>query len=623
MIRDPAFTPLSYHDGYLPIEDHGLIGDGTTAALVARDGAVSWLCLPRFDGFALFCALLDTGAGGSLRVWPEGLVEARQYYETDTAVLVTEMRTSEGLVRVRDGLGLRDDADLLQGEDASLGALLRSVDIIGGRVRLRLSIDCRGGAEVVAGSSGLRIRASRLPDLELLLTADRHLDGPEAAFDMSEGEGLELALLWPGPARSSDGDRSRVVLADAAPAALPRDRGCAKLLDRAAAIWRRWMQSFEYSGPETRIVRRSAITLKLMDNFANGAILAAPTSSLPEAIGGTRNWDYRYSWIRDAAFGVYALRRIGMVHEAEGFLRWVLDAFETGDRPRVLYDIDGRLPAEEFEDTALRGYRDSPPVRWGNAAVEQKQHDVYGEIVDCAYQWAAHGGGIDAELWGRLLPLIEAAGRDWRTTDHGIWEVRTSGRPFTYSAALCQVALDRGARLVDRLGLPGRRAWRGEAETIRDAILNEAWDEKQKSLTEHLGGGGIDASLLSLPLRRVIPPDHPRMIATTAAVTSHLGAGQGLVYRYIPEESPDGLPGHEGAFLLCSFWLVDNLAYQGRLEEAFDLYASLCARGGHLGLLPEQIDPPTGAFLGNYPQAFSHVGVIASGVKLGRLGGEV
>jgi pentatricopeptide repeat protein len=380
------------------------------------------------------------------------------------------------------------------------------------------------------------------------------------------------------------------------------------------------MQHLAYRGPQEAVVRRSAVTIKLLDHFENGAIVAAPTSSLPELIGGSRNWDYRYAWVRDAAFSVYALHRIGLSHEAAGFLGWVLDAVERDGRPHIMYDLDGRRPPAEREDAELEGYRRSRPVRWGNAAAGQHQHDVYGEILDCAHQWAAHHGAIPGALWERLRKLAEAASREWRKPDHGIWEVRTRGRPFTYSAAMCQVALDRAARMAERFALPGPRdLWSRTAEEIRQTILEEAWDPQIQALTEHLGGGGLDASLLALPLRRVVKADHPKMVATTRAIVERLGTGQGLLYRYLPEESPDGLPGHEGAFLLCSFWLVDNLAKQGRLDEALDLYDSLCARAGTLGLLPEEIDPSTGAFLGNYPQAFSHIGVISSGVNLARL----
>jgi GH15 family glucan-1,4-alpha-glucosidase len=384
--------------------------------------------------------------------------------------------------------------------------------------------------------------------------------------------------------------------------------------------WRRWAARLSYEGPRKEMAHRSALTLKMLDHFESCAIVAAPTSSLPEVIGGERNWDYRYAWVRDAAFSVYALNRIGCPEEAAGFIGWALDAFERGGHPRALYDLNGALPPPERADTELEGYRGSRPVRWGNAAAEQIQHDAYGEILDCAYQWAAHHGEIDAALWQELRGLIEAAAREWREPDHSIWEVRTPGRTFTYSAALCQVALDRGAKMVERFKLPGKAAkWRAGADEIRAAILNEAWDEKLNALTEHLGGGGLDASLLSLPLRRVIPADHPKMVATTQAIAERLSAGDGLLYRYLPHFSPDGLAGREGAFLLCSFWLVDNLAYQGRLDEAMALFDSLCNRANALGLLPEQIDPSSGAFLGNFPQAFSHVGLISSAVNLTRL----
>jgi alpha,alpha-trehalase len=317
---------------------------------------------------------------------------------------------------------------------------------------------------------------------------------------------------------------------------------------------------------------------------------------------------------------VYALRRIGLLDESRSFLRWALDAIDRDGRPRVVYDIDGRPVEEEVIDPDLEGYRASAPVRFGNAAGEQVQHDVYGEILDCAWQWARHGGEIEPRLWARLRPLIDDAATAWRTPDHGIWEVRTSGRPFTYSAAMCQVALDRGARLAEAHGLPGRpAAWRAASEEILRTILRDAWDPAVGALSESIGAeGGLDASLLALPLRRVVPADDPRMVATAEAIVERLGAGQGLVYRYLPRESPDGLPGEEGAFLLCSFWLADNLVGQGRLEEAHDLFASLCARGGTLGLLSEQIDPADGSFLGNHPQAFSHVGLISTALNLAR-----
>jgi alpha,alpha-trehalase len=597
-----SFAPLQRLDGYLPLEDYGLIGDGTTAALVGRDGALAWLCLPRFDSPPLFCQILDAARGGAFTIAPDDLIESRQTYESDTGVLVTDMRARSGLLRLTDALTLRSGADLAEDTPSGRGELLRSVTVLDGRLRLRIEVVPRGGAQVEPGGGGLSLRCQARPDLDLRLTSTRTLDGLRTTHSLQAGDDVHLILRWGGGSY-----RHQPMSPD-------------DLLQSTLAAWRRWMQYFHYDGPQEPLVRRAAITLKLVDYFENGAIVAAPTSSLPEAIGGPRNWDYRYTWIRDAGFSVYGLRRIGLTQEATGFLAWVLDAVERGGRPRVLYDLDGNQPPPEREDPELEGYRRSRPVRWGNAAADQLQHDVYGEILDCAYQWGMRGGEIDAALWSKLTKLVEAAGREWRQPDHGIWEVRTSARPFTYSAALCQVALDRGARLAERFHLPGDiHRWRAAAAQIRQAILDEAWDPEVNALTEHLGGGGLDASLLALPLRRVIRADHPQMITTTNAITARLGAGNGLLYRYLPHESPDGLPGHEGAFLLCSFWLVENLARQGRLNEAMELYDSLCARAGSLGLLPEQIDPSSGAFLGNYPQALSHVGLISSGVNLARL----
>jgi alpha,alpha-trehalase len=598
-----SFAPLRPVKGYFPLEDYGLIGDGTTAALVGRDGSVDWLCLPRFDSPPLFMRILDVSRGGAFKITVDDFVESRHYYEDETAVLVTELRGKTGLVRITDALGLSPDAELIHDVRSSRSELVRSVEVLDGSVSLQVHVDPYGGAVAEREGEALRLRCHERPALDLLIASTKRLDGLKSTLALRQGERCCIALRWNGWSageRVEDDER------------MASTRGA----------WRKWMDRLRYSGPQEALVRRSAITLKLLDHFENGAIVAAPTSSLPEAIGGPRNWDYRYTWIRDAAFSVYAFNRIGMEREAAGFLRWVLDAVDSGDRPRVLYDLDRTLPPPEREDDKLEGYRGSRPVRWGNAAADQRQHDVFGEILDCAYQWAAHHGSIDEALWGKLHEFVEMAGREWRQPDHGIWEVRVPGRVFTYSAALCHVALTRGAILAERHGLPGDiTAWRAEAARIKEAVLEESWSEKLNSMTEHVGTeGGLDASLLSLPLRRVLPADHPRMVATTEAVARHLGAGDGLLYRYDPDESPDGLAGHEGAFLLCSFWLVDNLARQGRTEEAATLYDSLCARANPVGLLPEQIDPGSGAFLGNFPQAFSHVGLISSGINLARSG---
>jgi alpha,alpha-trehalase len=601
---DPAFRPVRTRDGYLPLEDLGLIGDGATVALVGLDGSISWLCLPRFDAEPVFCGLLDRQAGGHFSVTPEDLIEARQVYQPDTAVLMTELRSATGTVRITDALALRSGADLTDDAPAHRGELVRSVVVLAGHVRLRVDVEPRGGAATRPALGGLELQAARRPDLRLHLRSSRQLDGLHTVHELAQGEGLDLVLGWGRSHRHHKFDAEA-------------------LLAGTAQAWRRWMSHFSYQGSQEPLVRRSAITLKLCDQWVNGSLVAAPTSSLPAPVGGVRNWDYRYTWIRDAAFTVYAMRQVGFDGEADAFLGWVLDAFEQSRQPRIMYDLDGGQVPEEWADDELEGYRRSAPARWGNGAADQRQHDVYGEILDCADQWALRGGELEPSLWTALAGLADLAGHAWRQPDQGIWEVRNEGKVFTYSAAMCEVALDRAATIGQRLGLPGPVPdWRAAADQLRQAILDESWDENAQTLSEHLdGGGSLDASLLALPLRKVIPADHPRMVATSSAIAKRLSAGDGLLYRYLHDESPDGLPGDEGAFLLCSFWLADNFSAQGRVAQAQELYDSLCARASPLGLLPEQIEPSSGEFIGNFPQAFSHIGVIASGVRIARAAG--
>jgi GH15 family glucan-1,4-alpha-glucosidase len=387
--------PLRRHEGgYLPLEDHGLVGDGATAALVGRDGAIPWLCLPRFDSPPVVCGLLDTARGGVFTVAPDPVVAAGQRYEPDTGVLVTELHGTDGVVELTDALTLRSGADLAEDTSAGRGELLRSARVLAGRVRLCVELEPRGGAAVEARAGGLRICPAGRPDLDLQLVASMPLRGLRTHVDLETGDRVDLLLRWrPGAHRTP---------------AVPFDQ----LLDATRTAWRTWTRRLAYDGPQRELVRRSAITLKLLDHVANGAIVAAPTSSLPEAIGGPRNWDYRYAWIRDAAFSVYALRRIGLAEEAAGFLAWVLDAVDRHGHPLVLYDLDGQDPPPEVTDPELEGYRRSAPVRWGNAAASQRQHDVYGEILDCAFQWTSAGGRIGRPLWRLLAGLVGAAGRE-------------------------------------------------------------------------------------------------------------------------------------------------------------------------------------------------------------------
>lgn len=603
---DSRATPVERIRGYPRLEDLGIVGDGDTTALIGRDGGVEFLCAPRFDSPPLFCPLLDPRAGGRFTVAPEGLRAAHHRYEPDRPILVTEMHGPDGVVRVTDLMPLRAGADLTEDVPAARGELLRIAEVVHGRVRLRVDVEPRGGADHRPAASGGAIhpRDRSLPQLQL--ECERHLDGPRAVLDMRAGERACLLLRW-GPAgpHADHPDPDR-------------------LLQATRDAWDRWVEHIAFDGTHAQQVHRSAITLKLLDRFATGGLVAAPTSSLPEEVGGARNWDYRYTWVRDAALSVMAFRRIGMGHEARAFLGWVLDLVEAEDRVRIMYTTDGAQVPDERIDEGLAGYRGSRPVRWGNGAVHQRQHDVYGELLDCAWQWARQGGGVGDRLWQRLCGHAATAAAVWRQPDAGIWEVRGQERRFTYSAALCHVALDRAARLADGRGDgdAGRR-WRADAATIRDEILRCAWDERRGALVDRLDGtGALDASLLALPLRGVVAADHPRMRATVDAIARELGSDGGLIRRYLPGEYHDGVEGEEGAFLLCSFWLVDCLAAQGRLDEAQDLFDGLCRRASPLGLLPEQIDPATGGFTGNYPQAFSHIGLISSAVILDR-GGDI
>ena len=604
--------PLVRTDGYLPIEDHGLIGDGITCALVARDGSIPWLCLPNFDSRPFLAGILDGERGGSFDLTAVGLREATQRYLPDTGILVTEMQGPDGRLELTDCLTLRRGADISEPVPSGRGELLRVARAVGGAVEVAVRLAPMDGVLVRPELGAWRIQWAAEPGLEILLSCSSPLtvagDGAiRGRVRLEDGQRLTVALQWSGQTHTRIGTEPEV------------------LIEQTAVAWREWAGRLQYTGPQNDLVRRSALTLKLLDHAPTGAIMAAATSSLPEEIGGGRNWDYRYTWVRDAAFSSYALRRIGMQDESDAFLAWTLRNVERDDRASICYTLDGKRPGMEWQDLALSGYRGSGPVRWGNGAARQIQNDVYGELLDVAYQWVRSGGVLEPPLWRALQQLTEEAITQWRTPDNGIWEIRDAGRPFTYSVGMCHVAVDRAIRIGELCGLPfPADRWRREAELIRSTLLERSWDPGRGTFTEHLtpagetGHGGLDGSLLTLPLRRLIAADDPRMVATTEAVRRHLDAGDGLLYRYLHEESPDGLAGGEGAFLLCSFWLVDNLTGQGRLDEAQELYDSLCGRATELGLLAEEIDPATGTFLGNFPQAFSHVGVITSGWSLGR-----
>lgn len=607
----PVARPFTPRDGYLPIEDHALIGDGSTCALVRRDGAVPWMCVPRFDSPPLFVSMLDRDRGGEWSIAPAGLRAGEQRYDDDTAVLTTTLVGDGGVVEITDFLAMRAGADLREIVPSGRSQLVRIARVVSGTVDLRIRFRPRNVGSYGRAAGAWTLTSADHPGLPLQLRSSHELahaadDSLTATVTLHAGQTYETTLAW-------SADRQVHIGTSAA-----------TLAERTAEVWRRWAAHIDYEGPQRHLVRRSALTLKLLDHASTGGIMAAATSSLPEWVGGERNWDYRYTWVRDAAFSTYALRRVGLASDADAFLSWTLGCAERDGGPSIMYDLDGGQPAEEAVDAELRGWRGSAPVRWGNGAAGQTQHDVYGELLDVAYQWVRAGGAVDDHLWSTLIGLADSAAENWTTPDHGIWEIRDAGRPFTYSVAMCQVAVDRALRIAEATGrtCPVER-WRAARDDIRAALRDQAWDPDREAFTEQLARdgsshGGLDGSLLALPLRRVVDFTDPRMIATVEAVRRELDAGDGLMYRYRHDISSDGLVGSEGAFLLCSFWLVDNLTGQGRLDEASALYDSLCARANHVGLLSEEIDPRDGSFLGNFPQAFSHIGVIASGHRLAR-----
>ncbi|MGB3483238.1 MAG: glycoside hydrolase family 15 protein [Mycobacterium sp.] len=607
----PGTRHFTARDGFLPIEDHGLIGDGSTCALVRRDGTISWLCLPQFDAAPLLVSLLDLDRGGQWSIEPVGLRGGGQRYHDDTAILTTTLTGSDGIVEVTDFFAMRSGADLSEIVPAGRGQLIRIARVVEGSVDLKIHFQPRRVTSAGRTGNAWTIDSPDHPDLPLQLRTSHPLEhradnSLTTTITLRAGQTYESTLAWSADSQVHIGTSAQTLAA------------------RTAAVWRGWAAKIDYAGPQHHLVRRSALTLKLLDHASTGGIMAAATSSLPEWVGGERNWDYRYTWVRDAAFSTYALRRIGLTSEANAFLSWTLHCAERDGGPSIMYALDGGQPPSEISDPDLRGWRETAPVRWGNGAAGQTQHDVYGELLDVAYQWVRAGGAVDNHLWTRIAGLADQAVANWRTPDHGIWEIRDAERPFTYSVAMCQVAVDRALQIAERTGRDcPTSTWRAARDEIRSALLDHAWDPQRQTLTEQLaadGGarGGLDGSLLALPLRRVIDFTDPRMVATVEAVRKDLDAGDGLLYRYRHDVSSDGLAGEEGAFLLCSFWLVDNLTGQGRIDEALTLYDSLCARANHVGLLSEEIDPRDGSFLGNFPQAFSHIGVIASGFRLAR-----
>ncbi|MGI9025717.1 MAG: glycoside hydrolase family 15 protein [Burkholderiaceae bacterium] len=590
----------------LPIEDYALIGDCQTAALVARDGGIDWLCLPRFDSNACFAALLGTADHGRWRIAPERAevdapVKVSRRYRDDTLILETIFETATGSVALIDFMPPRIDGIVY---------VIRIVEGRAGRVAMRgeLAVRFNYGSTTpwvtrLPEENGIRAIAG--PDM-VTLRADVELKGEGmqtiARFDVEEGGRVAFVL-------SHSASHLPV------PAAIDAEIALAN----SVKIWAKWNERVVDAGPYTKAVRRSLMVLKALTFGPTGGIVAAPTTSLPEAIGGVRNWDYRYCWLRDATLTLFALMNAGYYEEAQAWRMW-LERAVAGDasKLRIMYGLAGERRLEEWEIEWLPGYENSRPVRIGNAASNQLQLDVYGQLM-AALHYARLGGlGDGDEVWSFQLKMLEHLETIWRLPDSGIWEPRDGPQHFTFSKVMVWTAFDRAVKSAEKFGLEGPvMHWRALCQVIHDEICEKGFDAGRNAFVQSYGSQALDASLLLIPLTGFLPPDDPRVVGTVHAIERELVV-DGFVLRYSTKEASDGLPPGEGVFLACSFWLVDNLRLQGRIDEARALFERLCAIANDVGLLAEEYDPIAKRQLGNFPQAFSHVSLINSALGLAR-----
>jgi GH15 family glucan-1,4-alpha-glucosidase len=591
------------------IADYALIGDCRSAALVSHRGSVDWLCWPRFDSPSLFAALLDTRRGGRFSVAPVEPFTTTRRYVDGTAVLETTFRTAGGVARLTDLMPVASEAD----KGAELWPdheLLRRIECLEGCVEIAVEYDPRPDYARVTP------RLSDWGAFGLVFEGQGHVVALRSEIPLEVGDGPGAR----GRARLESGAARTLSLTydQGLPVVIAPLDGARTRIARSCAWWTTWLRQCRYDGPCAAAVRRSAITLKLMTFAPSGAVVAAPTTSLPEEIGGERNWDYRYCWLRDASLTLRAFDDLGFTVEGEAFLSWMLHATRlTWPDLQILYDVYGESRIPEAALTHLEGYAGSAPVRIGNAAGDQLQLDVYGEVIDAAWRYCARGGTLDRMTARTLVGFGETVIRRWQEPDEGIWEPRGARQHHTHSKAMCWVALDRIERLCAQRHVPAEATrFARERDTIRVAIETHGYNARLGSYVSVFDSDALDASLLLLSLMGYADPRSPRMRATLASVDEALGVN-GLLYRYRNQD--DGLRGAEGAFGICGFWGVEARALQGDVAEASRAFEHLLSFGNDLGLFAEEIDPATGAHLGNFPQAFTHVGLINAAVTIERL----
>ena len=598
---------------YPNISDHGIIGDLQTAALVTTDGTVDWFCCPRFDSPSVFASLLDAEGGGYFKIAPNrDDYVSRQLYFPETAMLITRFMTPDGVGEVTDFM------PVIEGRPTDRHRLVRQLRVTRGTMQFRLELQPRfdygrakhtlelsddgalfrsGAIELTLHTSGRRTEEAQAGNVKKVR------DGLEATFTMSEGQTGGVVL-------ESMGGRPR---------ALPKGE-LTRLAQDTGRYWRTWLARSSYQGRWREMVTRSAMTLKLLTYEPTGAPVAAATAGLPEQEGGERNWDYRYTWIRDGSMSMHALLGLGYDEEATKFAQWLRDrvAEQAGDGSgplKIMYRVDGSSDLAEETLDHFEGWRGSRPVRIGNGAADQLQLDIYGEALDAIYAIDRCGVPIAHQGWVSLTGIIDWVAENWDQPDEGVWETRGGRKDFTYGRFQCWVALDRAIRLAEQSGLPANtEKWAIQRDALYNQIMTRGWNKKTKAFTQHYSTDVLDSSLLLMPIEGFVSPVDPLWLSTLDKMDKQL-VSDSLVYRYNPAASPDGLSGDEGTFSLCTFLYVDALARAGRMDDAVLTFEKMHTYGNHLGLYSEEIGS-TGQQLGNFPQAFTHLSLINAAISL-------
>jgi GH15 family glucan-1,4-alpha-glucosidase len=598
---------------YKPIEDYGVIGDLHTVALVGTDGSIDWCCLPHFDSPSVFGAILDDEKGGYFKISAISSERCKQLYLPDTNVLLTRFYCADGIAEVTDFMPIESRS--LRYAPPNYHQIIRRVSTVAGHLRFRL--ECfpalnyaREKHEIHSFPQGAVFAASSR-SVGLVSPVPLAIEGNGVVAEFSLPRGKTVTFFF---RQADQGSEANLLI--------PEKTGEVFFLD-TLDFWKLWLSQSRYTGRWREMVHRSALVLKLLTYAPSGAIVAAATTSLPEEIGGMRNWDYRYCWIRDASFTLYALMRLGFEEEAGQFMGWLEErcrALNPDGSLQPMYSVIGHDRLSEESLTHLKGYRNSKPVRIGNGAYRQSQLDIYGALLDSVYLYNKYGAPISYDLWRNLERLLDYVCNNWRRPDEGIWEIRGEPQHFVYSKLMCWVALDRALRLANKRSFPAdQERWLKNRDEIYCEIMERGWNESAKSFVQYYGSNQLDASLLLMPLVFFVSPSDPRMIQTTQRIHDRL-ALDSLVHRYsLDGDNPvDGISGREGAFSICSFWLVEALTRAGRIQEARLMFEKMLSYANHVGLYAEEIGH-CGEALGNFPQAFTHLGLISAAFNLDRV----